>query len=132
MKSKTTKKKQAKTTKQAKTATAKATATKPVYVCAVCGSENVQHAMWVAVNTGDVNDDFGSWCAGDNSWCDDCEEHTGLVARESLVVKLKPTTKASRVAELLQHARESQTDETPTTEREDRMAELVLSEVGSV
>jgi hypothetical protein len=63
---------------------------KTIMVCAVCGSENVQHAMWVSVNTGDVHDDFGSWCSGDNSWCEDCEEHTDLVEKPAAVVGVSP------------------------------------------
>ena len=66
-----------------------------VTVCSVCGSENVQHAMWVSVNTGDVNDEFGTWCSGDNSWCEDCGEHTELVEREKPAPK-KATKKARK------------------------------------
>jgi hypothetical protein len=56
---------------------------KLLYVCAKCGSDNVQHAMWVNVNTNEVHDIFGSWCHGDNSWCEDCEEHTQLVEKKT-------------------------------------------------
>lgn len=54
-------------------------AKKPSYWCARCGGTNVQHAMWVDVNTDEVHDAFGSWCNGDNSWCHDCGEHTQLL-----------------------------------------------------
>ena len=43
------------------------------YICAVCGCRDVQHAMWVGVNEGTVHEDFGSWCAGDNSYCPECD-----------------------------------------------------------
>lgn len=66
---------------------------KTVTVCAVCGSQAVQHAMWVNVNTDEVNDEFGTWCNGDNSWCEDCSDHTELVERE--IAPLKKTTKAA-------------------------------------
>ena len=62
-------------------------------VCAVCGSENVQHAMWVNVNTSEVLGEFGTWCDGDNSWCEDCDEHTELVEREKPAPKTKKTAK---------------------------------------
>jgi hypothetical protein len=48
-------------------------------VCKECGGANVQHAMWVCLNTNEPQDDFGSWCNGDNSWCGDCEDHADLV-----------------------------------------------------
>jgi len=53
--------------------------------CAKCGGTNVQHAMWVSLNEGDdgcIVDTFGSWCDGDNSWCNDCDEPTQLVDRD--------------------------------------------------
>ena len=67
-------------------------------VCSVCGSENVQHAMWVSVNTGDVHDEFGSWCSGDNSWCEDCDEHTELVSREKSARSAETTKKTTKKA----------------------------------
>jgi hypothetical protein len=36
--------------------------------------------MWVQLNSNEVLDEFGSWCAGDNSWCGDCGDHTDLRA----------------------------------------------------
>lgn len=53
------------------------------YHCARCKGTNVQHAMWVNPNTDEVFDEFGSWCAGDNSWCEDCEAHTDLVGTDN-------------------------------------------------
>jgi hypothetical protein len=47
--------------------------------CSVCGSTDVEHAMWVAVNTGEPTDLFGTWNYGDNCWCNDCGEHYPLV-----------------------------------------------------
>ena len=52
------------------------------HCCARCGGENVEHAMWVRLNTEEVLDVFGSWCHGDNSWCDDCEDHTDISSDE--------------------------------------------------
>lgn len=49
-----------------------------VYRCRECGGANVQHAMWVCLNTDKTRDAFGSWCHGDNSWCDDCDDHTEI------------------------------------------------------
>ena len=51
----------------------------PRYCCAVCGGTSVQHAMWVNLNAPhDVQDEYGSWCNGDNSWCSDCGEHVQI------------------------------------------------------
>lgn len=55
------------------------------YVCAVCGGDRVQHAMWVSLNDNAVLDDFGSWCSGDNSWCDDCDEHVEIKVVEDVL-----------------------------------------------
>lgn len=41
--------------------------------CAVCGSLHVQYAVWHSPNTGEVHDLFGSWNAGDNTYCADCD-----------------------------------------------------------
>jgi len=58
-----------------------------VWVCASCGSEDVQHAMWVDMNTNEVHDIFGSWCHGDNSFCNGCGENSELVEREKSAPK---------------------------------------------
>lgn len=47
--------------------------TKPVVCCKVCGSINVQYAIWHNPNTGEVGECFGSWNAGDNTFCADCD-----------------------------------------------------------
>lgn len=60
------------------------------YVCAVCGSDKVQHAMWVELNTDVIGEPFGTWCWGDNSYCTVCSEsedgdgdgHTNIVTRD--------------------------------------------------
>ncbi len=41
--------------------------------CAVCGSLNVQYAVWYRPLTSEVMDEFGSWNAGDNTFCEDCD-----------------------------------------------------------
>jgi hypothetical protein len=41
--------------------------------CAVCGSLDVQYAVWHSPNTGEVFDLFGSWNAGDNTFCATCD-----------------------------------------------------------
>ena len=42
--------------------------------------------MWVNLNNlNEVLDDFGSWCNGDNSWCDDCQDHTEIEEVEIIV-----------------------------------------------
>jgi len=52
--------------------------TQPTYLCAKCGSTDVHHALWVHLETGDVREPFGTWCAGDNSFCANCQEHCRL------------------------------------------------------
>ena len=50
-------------------------------VCSNCGGLNVQVKYWVDANThelmGDCDDDDAS-----DTWCDDCEDHTGLIFAE--------------------------------------------------
>lgn len=69
--------------KMAEAEKAKEPKKKTVYVCEACGSEDVEHAMWVNVNTKEVFEDFGSWCNGDNSYCNSCDEHTELVEKKT-------------------------------------------------
>lgn len=45
------------------------------YVCGRCGGVNVEHAMWVNLNTDQVGDCYGSWCCGDNAYCADCDDN---------------------------------------------------------
>lgn len=48
--------------------------------CAVCGSPNVSYAIWHHPNNEDTDGDvFGSWNAGDNTFCDDCDDNSDLV-----------------------------------------------------
>lgn len=55
----------------------------PAYRCSKCGGTNVEHAAWTTLNEPrEILGDFGSWCAGDNSWCNDCEDHTDLEETE--------------------------------------------------
>lgn len=46
--------------------------------CAVCGGLNVERLAWADANTDEVLDETGDY---DNSqtWCRDCEDHTGLM-----------------------------------------------------
>ena len=41
--------------------------------CAECGSLRVEYAVWYDPNTGTARDVFGSWNAGDNTFCVDCD-----------------------------------------------------------
>jgi hypothetical protein len=45
----------------------------PTICCAVCGSLDVQYAIWSNPNTGENGEMFGSWNAGDNTFCADCD-----------------------------------------------------------
>ena len=48
---------------------------KEVYACEVCKGFNVQHSMWVRLNTNEVQDEAGTWNYDGNTWCEDCGEH---------------------------------------------------------
>lgn len=47
--------------------------------CERCGSFDVEYAAWYAPNTGDVNDAFGTWNNGDNTYCSECDDNVDLV-----------------------------------------------------
>lgn len=49
------------------------------YRCPRCLGANVQLAMWVRPNADEVVDTFGSFGECDTTYCDDCEDHTGIV-----------------------------------------------------
>lgn len=55
---------------------------RPEWRCARCNGFNVEHAHWVNLNSGEVGDIFGSFCNGDNSFCNDCDDHTQIEANE--------------------------------------------------
>ena len=67
------------------------------YHCKECGGSNVQHAMWVCLNTNKTQDGFGSWCNGDNSWCADCGDHTEIEEVKSWHAHSKRVTKPAGV-----------------------------------
>lgn len=46
--------------------------------CRRCGGGQVQVAQWVRVNTDEIVGDYGSWDSTDTTWCEDCEDHTGV------------------------------------------------------
>ena len=50
-----------------------------IFRCEECGGTNVQHAMWVELNTDKIVDVFGSWCEEDSAFCSDCEKATQIV-----------------------------------------------------
>jgi hypothetical protein len=50
--------------------------------CNVCNGTNVQRAMWVRVNTNEMDGDFFDRCPPEgtaDTWCEDCKAHTELV-----------------------------------------------------
>lgn len=62
--------------------------------CGRCGSRRVQLAHWVEVNSGRVEDQFGSWNEMDSRWCPDCGEHAELVDIGYDVEDTRPLTVA--------------------------------------
>lgn len=51
--------------------------------CKRCNGKNVQIATWTDPNTSEVFDDYGSFDSYETTWCDDCEDHTGLRSVET-------------------------------------------------
>ncbi len=61
-----------------------------IWVCATCGSEDVQHAMWVRLNTNEIREEFGTWNEDDSTWCDVCalgdgdgDGHTKVITKSA-------------------------------------------------
>lgn len=55
---------------------------KPKWVCEECGSSNIQTQAWVRPNEDDAFVDYMGMDYRENNWCDECEEHPGLVTLE--------------------------------------------------
>lgn len=52
--------------------------------CSRCGGIDVSYAVWYHPNAADTTGEiFGSWNAGDNTFCDDCDEPTDLVDKSA-------------------------------------------------
>lgn len=45
-----------------------------MYRCKYCGSANVQHAMWVNLNSNNILEPYGTW--NEAAFCADCQEHS--------------------------------------------------------
>lgn len=52
--------------------------------CPVCGGTNVQIMAWINANTNEYVSDVNTPAEREDTWCDDCEEHTGLVTLKEL------------------------------------------------
>jgi hypothetical protein len=56
------------------------------YRCEECGSTNLQKMAWVYPNK---NNEFDAYCGDDadngEHWCDDCEEHVGVLPEDKLL-----------------------------------------------
>lgn len=50
-------------------------------ICARCGGTNVQVVCWVDPNTQQVLDEYWSHDNNDGTWCNDCDDHTGVVEK---------------------------------------------------
>ena len=66
------------------------------YVCSECGSDDIDHAMWVGVNTNEVGGVFGTWCEGDSNFCNGCDQHTYFIERREYDKKNKPKKKGRK------------------------------------
>jgi len=52
-------------------------AKRPMIVCAVCGSQNVQIRVWVYANTHEI----ANWDGLDETSCDDCSARSGVTSQ---------------------------------------------------
>lgn len=53
---------------------AKAATSNSVHICcSVCGSDQVQYAVWFSPTTLETYDVFGTWNSGDNTFCETCD-----------------------------------------------------------
>ena len=55
---------------------------KPEWVCEECGSSHIQTQAWVRPNEGNAFVDYMGLDDRGNNWCDECEEHTGVLSCE--------------------------------------------------
>jgi hypothetical protein len=53
------------------------------WLCKECGSLDIQHRVWIDVNTGEVVDRGN--VERDDLWCADCREHTGQTQQSELL-----------------------------------------------
>lgn len=54
------------------------------YYCRCCGGTNIQVMAWVDANTNEYCSDVNTPCEEEDTWCDDCEEHTGILTLKEL------------------------------------------------
>ncbi len=55
---------------------------KTIWVCSKCGSNEVQTAMWVNMNTLEPDGNYGADEAIDTNWCLSCEGHYEICTQE--------------------------------------------------
>lgn len=55
-----------------------------VFYCPVCGSTNVQVKAWVDANTDKFCSDIDSSVDIEDTWCENCDDHNGLVTLKEL------------------------------------------------
>lgn len=51
-------------------------------VCEMCGSSNVQKKVWIDANTNQLAQSDNRDLHPDDTWCNNCEAHTGLTHQE--------------------------------------------------
>ena len=55
---------------------------KTIFVCAKCGSEEIQAKAWIYLNTEEVCSCCDIMNEQDDYWCEDCEEHCDIITKE--------------------------------------------------
>lgn len=58
-----------------------------IFVCAECGSPDVEIKAWINANTDEYLSDADDDCYG--RWCDQCEDNTGLCNKEEYIGKMQ-------------------------------------------
>lgn len=55
-----------------------------IMVCQKCGSKSVDIKVWVDANTNEITG-IASDGDSDDTWCNDCQDHTGLIIEDEYV-----------------------------------------------
>jgi hypothetical protein len=68
---------------------AKKIAEEPEVICGDCGSENVEYVAWYNPTTEEVGESFGTFNYGDNSYCNECDDHKDIIFKGDNPEKFK-------------------------------------------
>ena len=63
------------------------------FCCPICGGTNVQIRAWIDPNTNQYCSDVSDPLNQEDTWCLDCDNHTGLITAEEFRKKKKKKEK---------------------------------------